>query len=66
MEFSSDLNICYLTKGSGDCREFDRPLIPAYCSDIGSDIVAEQSRFSPDQTGNPLRPKVFPWVGSGA
>ncbi|KAL4348897.1 hypothetical protein GQ457_17G010690 [Hibiscus cannabinus] len=23
-------------------------------------------RFSPDQTGNPLRPKASPWVGSGA
>ncbi|KAL4333304.1 hypothetical protein GQ457_07G003210 [Hibiscus cannabinus] len=23
MEFSSNLNICYLTEGSGDCREFD-------------------------------------------
>ncbi|KAL4290854.1 hypothetical protein GQ457_14G018360 [Hibiscus cannabinus] len=29
-------------------------------------IIEDSCRFSPDQTGNPLRPKAFPWVGSGA
>ncbi|KAL4385477.1 hypothetical protein GQ457_15G026000 [Hibiscus cannabinus] len=30
-------------------------------------IITEDScRFSPDQAGNPLRPKASPWVGSGA
>ncbi|KAL4273694.1 hypothetical protein GQ457_13G017100 [Hibiscus cannabinus] len=29
-------------------------------------ITEDSCRFSPDQTGNPLRPKAFPWVGFDA
>ncbi|KAL4346848.1 hypothetical protein GQ457_17G008180 [Hibiscus cannabinus] len=29
-------------------------------------ITEDSCSFSPDQTGNPLRPKASPWVGSSA
>ncbi|KAL4383871.1 hypothetical protein GQ457_15G026150 [Hibiscus cannabinus] len=29
-------------------------------------IITDSCRVSPDQAGNPLRPKAFPWLDSGA
>ncbi|KAL4364361.1 hypothetical protein GQ457_04G018450 [Hibiscus cannabinus] len=41
--------------------ETDRLLSPSHPY-----LLSLVSRFGPDQAGNPLRPKAFPWVGSGA
>ncbi|KAL4302474.1 hypothetical protein GQ457_10G005960 [Hibiscus cannabinus] len=67
----------YIFEGSGD--QFDRlsaqpssshsvsvraPVVTRSCTSVERREAGAQ--FSPDQTGNPLRPKASPRVGSGA
>ncbi|KAL4280289.1 hypothetical protein GQ457_03G014750 [Hibiscus cannabinus] len=57
-----------LIEGSVDRR--DRPSTQPSSSrstqSCESVITEDSCRFSPDHTGNPLRPKASPWLGSSA